>query len=242
MAPLIALMAHEAEVMGQDMPIRELEARWGITRNALKSRAAALGVELIRVSSTDTRWPAAFLELADDLHSHLQTGGTLKDFPGSKAALTGGTGSSAAGTAKGAITKASDAETMAAVISAVLAQTTSSLPASSDPLQRAKALADAADNGLVLTTDELVALGVKGVDGFSDGDLAYGYCFNKHSQRNRTLWTVERVIASRPISDGIATGVTAQKGDKRVGFDVAALIDFHPVRTGTALFAANMII
>jgi len=54
---------------------------------------------------------------------------------------------------------------------------------------------DAADGGLVLTTDELAALGVKGVDGFADGDLAYGYCFHKHNQRNRVLWTVERVIA-----------------------------------------------
>jgi hypothetical protein len=91
-----------------------------------------------------------------------------------------------------------DAEALAAVVAAALAQHTVSLPAaSSDPLARAKGLAAAADAGLVLTTDELVALGVKGIDGFVDGDFAYGYCFHKHNQRNRTLWTVERVIVTR---------------------------------------------
>ena len=54
----------------------------------------------------------------------------------------------------------------------------------SDPLKRAKGLAEAADHQLVLTTDELVALGVKGVDGFADGDEAFGYRFSKHRQRN----------------------------------------------------------
>jgi hypothetical protein len=72
---VIAVTANDAEVVVVDLPIRELEARWGITRNALKSRAAALGVELVRVSSTDTRWPGAFIDLADDLHQHLQQGG-----------------------------------------------------------------------------------------------------------------------------------------------------------------------
>lgn len=191
-----SVTAHETEVMGLDLPIRELEAKWGISRNALKSRAAALGVELIRVSSTDTRWPAAYIDLGDQLHDHLQAGGTLKDFPGSKASVTGVSG---AGTTSKAITKAADAETLAAVIATVMAQTTSSLPAP-DPMRRAKALAEAADHALVLTTDELVALGVKGVDGFADGDLAFGYCFHKHNQRNRVLWTVERAIAQRPTN------------------------------------------
>ena len=52
-------------------------------------------------------------------------------------------------------------------------------------------LADAADQGLVLTSDALTALGVKGINGFADGDEAFGDRFRKHSQHNRTLWTVE---------------------------------------------------
>ena len=78
------MTTHETEVMGHDLPIRELEAKWGITRNALKSRAAALGVDLIRVSSTDTRWPSAYVDLGDQLHQHLQGGGAMKDFAGAK--------------------------------------------------------------------------------------------------------------------------------------------------------------
>ena len=231
---LLAVTPHETEVMGVDLPIRELEAKWGISRNALKSRAAALGVELIRVSSTDTRWPAAYIDLGDQLHEHLQAGGTLKDFPGSKAAVTG---SSTASTASKAITKAADAETLAAVIATVMAKTTSSLPAP-DPMRRAKALAEAADAGLVLTTDELVALGVKGVDGFSDGDLAYGYCFHKHNQRNRVLWTVERVIMQKPSADAIPALAPAKDG-KRVGFDVAASITLQPTSAGSRIFAMS---
>lgn len=237
-AALTAVTSHEAEVMGQDLPIRELEAKWGISRNALKSRAAALGVELLRVSSTDTRWPAAYVDLGDQLHDHLQAGGTLKDFPGSKAALTGGTASTA--TTSKALAKASEAETLATAIAAVMAQSALSLPASSvDPLRRSKALAEAADNALVLTTDELQELGVKGVDGFADGDLAYGYLFNKHNQRNRTLWTIERAIAPKPVTDGSVPALTAPKAEKRVGFDVAAAITLEPVSAGSRLFAVN---
>jgi hypothetical protein len=226
----------ETEVMGNDEPIRDLEARWGISRNALKSRAAALGVDLIRVSSTDTRWPAAYVDLGDQLHHHLQAGGTLKDFPGSKP-VTASTAATTASSSK-AITKAGDVEALAAVVAAALTQA-SFLPAA-DPLQRAKALAEAADNGLVLTTDELQALGVKGVDGFADGDLAYGYVFCKHNQRNRTLWTVERAIAARPVTDGSVPALTPSKAEKRVGFDVAAAITLEPVdHRGSRLFAIN---
>ena len=211
--------SHEPEVVGIDQPIRDLEAQWGISRNALKKRAAALGVELIRVSSTDTRWPAAYVDLGDQLHEHLQGGGTLKDFPGSRLALTAST---TATSESKAITKGIDAEALAAVVATVMAQCTSSLPAAADPLARAKGMAEAADQGLVLTTDELAALGVKGVDGFGDGDLAYGYIFTKHTQRNRTLWTVARAIKPKP-SDG-QSSLAPAKGEKRVGFDVAALM------------------
>jgi hypothetical protein len=223
---VIAVTGQEAEVVVVDVPIRELEARWGITRNALKSRAAALGVELVRVSSTDTRWPGAFVDLADDLHEHLQRGGTLKDFPGSKASVTGSSGAiSATKKASGAA-----AEDLALALAKAMGNTLS-LP-TADPLRRAKALAEAADNALVLTSDELSAIGVRGVDGFADGDLAYGYAFSKHQQRNRVLWTVERVIGKKPVTDGTAQPLTAIKA--QVGFGLGATM-------GAAIFAANTI-
>jgi hypothetical protein len=170
------------------VPLRELEQRWGLSRNGLKARARALGVELERVSSTLTLWPGDFVELGDRLDEHIKAGNPMGTFPGLAPA---GTASS------GAITKTPPAqsEALATAIAQAIAATTISLPGSAvDPLKRARALAEAADNGLVLTTDELAALGVKGIDGFADGDEAFGYRFYKHQQRNRTLWTVERTI------------------------------------------------
>jgi hypothetical protein len=79
-------------------------------------------------------------------------------------------------------------------------------------------LAEAADNGLVLTSDELAALGVRGIDGFADGDLAFGFAFHKHQQRNRVLWTVERAIGKPAVSGG----VTALTAARTVGYGAEA--------------------
>jgi hypothetical protein len=59
----------------------------------------------------------------------------------------------------------------------------------------------------------------EGVTGFADGDLAYGYCFCKHYQRGRVLWTVERTIAKPAATDGTVTALPAEK--RQVGFGVA---------------------
>ena len=217
------MTAHDPEVVGTDQPIRDLEARWGITRNALKKRAAALGVELIRVSSTATRWPAAYVDLGDQLHQYLQAGGTLKDFPGSRASLTASTSA----TTESKLAKGIDSEALAAVVATVMTQcTTSSLPAAAvDPLRRARALAEAADNGLVLDNAELKALGVRGVADAKTDQEAHGYRFVRHQpngERTAVMWTVERAIKQKP-ADGTPSLAPA-KGEKRVGFDVAALM------------------
>jgi hypothetical protein len=65
-----------------DLSSRDLEKRWGISRNGIKARARALGVELIRVSSTLTTWPGAFIELGERLHDHLQSGQPMGTFLG----------------------------------------------------------------------------------------------------------------------------------------------------------------
>ena len=68
------------EAIPADESVRELEARWGISRNALKARAKALGVELIRIISKQTVWPGAFLGLGDQLHHHLQSSRPMAEF------------------------------------------------------------------------------------------------------------------------------------------------------------------
>ncbi|MCP9832801.1 MULTISPECIES: hypothetical protein [unclassified Cyanobium] len=72
------------DVAPVDLSIRDLEKRWGISRNGLKARARALGVDLIRVSSTLTTWPGAYVELGERLHDHLQSGQPMGTFPGLK--------------------------------------------------------------------------------------------------------------------------------------------------------------
>jgi hypothetical protein len=211
-----------------DVSIKDLEARWGLSRNGLKARARALGVELKRVSSTLTTWPGDFVELGDRLDDHIKGGQPTGTFPG-LAPITDGTD-----TTEKAITKRDvSPEVLASAIATAMAA--SFLPAtSSDPMKRAKALAEAADAALVLTTDELVALGVKGVEGFADGDCAYGYSFHKHNQRNRVLWTIERALLQRSLPP-------TKVGSRQVGFGAAveACLDLTPVGFGSHIFAIN---
>jgi len=56
-----------------DLSLAECCDRWGVaSRNSIKARAAALGVELVRESSTRTVWPAEFVDLGDQLAEHLK--------------------------------------------------------------------------------------------------------------------------------------------------------------------------
>ena len=215
-----------SDITAPDISIRDLEQRWGLSRNGLKARAKALGVELVRVSSTCTVWPGDFIELGDRLHEHVAEGNPAGTFPGLAPDRTDIT----AAISK----KEQDTAALVAAIASAMGQQ-QSVP--TDPLRRAKGLAEAADHQLVLTTDELVSLGVKGVDGFSDGDEAFGYRFSKHRQRNRTLWTVERSIGAKPVNQ--LGGAVEQKSDtgRQVGF-AARLTD---TATGISLFAATTI-
>lgn len=66
--------------IGDGISLKELESRWGISRNILKERARILGVSLIRISSTLTVWPHDKIELGDQLHFHLKTHSTFHGF------------------------------------------------------------------------------------------------------------------------------------------------------------------
>ena len=217
------------DITTPDISIRDLEQRWGLSRNGLKARAKALGVELVRVSSTCTVWPGDYIEVGDRLHEHLSAGNPLGTFPGLAPDRTDTT------TASSAITKKE--QDTAALVAAIASAMRQQQSEPSDPLKRAKGLAEAADHQLVLTTDELVALGVKGVDGFADGDEAYGYRFNKHRQRNRTLWTVELSIGVKTLKQlGDVVDQRIESG-RQVGF--AAHLTSNT--SGISLFAATTI-
>lgn len=219
----------DADVSLPGVPLRDIEQRWGLSRNGLKARARALGVELERVSSTLTLWPGEYVELGDQLDAHIKSGQPMGTFPG--LAPAGSAITKAAPTAPAAPSPLADA----AVADALRAFFVPSNAPGADPLKRARGLAEAADNGLVLTTDELAAIGVKGIDGFADGDQAYGYSFHKHQQRNRVLWTVARTIGKPAVSGG-ATALTAAKAEKQVGFGLGAVM---PPCDGARIFATN---
>ena len=216
------------DITTPDVSIRDLEQRWGLSRNGLKARAKALGVELVRVSSTCTVWPGDYIDLGDRLHEHISAGNPLGTFPGLAPDRSDTT------TASSAITKKE--QDTAALVAAIASAMGQQQPAP-DPLMLPRGLAEAARDQLVLTTDQLVALGVKGIDGFADGDEAYGYRFSKHRQRNRTLWTVEQSIGGKTLKQLDQAIGQKVDGGRQVGF--AAHLSSNS--SGISLFAATTI-
>lgn len=144
-----------------DLTLAEAGERWGVSsRNSVKARAAALGVELRRESSTRTVWPAEFVPLGDQLAEHLQAGGTLASFPGSLASLTAPTDSGdgmprrSAGLSLPSPTAGTDGLAVLAQLAAAMAPP----PPPADPLAVARGLAEAAELGAWLTVAELARL------------------------------------------------------------------------------------
>ena len=115
-----------------------------------------------------------------------------------------------------------------------------------DPLLRARGLAEAADNALVLNTTDLAALLGQGVTSWRSGHEAYGYRFERHHQGRQVLWTVARAITpSSPTGVRSLSGVNpTTSSERRVGFAAEAFIDV-PWRmadtTRTRLFLQNRI-
>jgi hypothetical protein len=226
--------ALELEEVTPDASIADLEKRWGISRNALKARAKALGVELIRKGPTLTVWCGDRIAEADRLDAHLKAGGAMAAFPG----FVGGDSQQSVtpqGRSAGsqlAVTGQTDQLAMlAAAVAAAMPQ-----PAA-DPLQRARGLAEAADNALVLCNEDLAALVGQGVSGWSDGTERFGYRFRRHQQGRQVLWVVERAVA-------VAGKLAAVSGRaKRVGFATPEVIEarVEVLSTGAALFANNVI-
>ena len=148
-----------------DLTLADCCQRWGVnSRNSVKARAAALGVELRRESSTRTVWPAEWLPLGDELQEHLSGGGKMADFPGSVTAATGGSDGAtpetqplaprSAGRSVTPPAGGSDAITALAQLAAAIAPP----PPAPDPLAVARGLAEAADLGAWLSVAELARL------------------------------------------------------------------------------------
>ena len=198
------------------IPMADLAGEWGVSPNTVSRRLAFLGIKPIRQGNYRFLTPEQ-KALGDQLQNHILSGKPMEAFPrpdGDSSALVA---RQVAGPVAGQV--------------ALMEAMAAALQPPADPLARARGLADAADHQLVLTTDELAALGVKGVDGFADGDEAYGYRFNRHRQRGRVLWTVERMIGTSAMVAGKGIQTTNQRS---VGFGA------HFNR-GVSLFATTTI-
>ena len=161
-----------------DLTLAECCERWGVSsRNSVKARAAALGVELRRESSTRTVWPSEHLALGDDLAEHLKKpGGTLANFGRSLTAPADGS--------EGGAVLAPEARKVRSAPSSLtapadgtdglvaLAQMAMALRPPSDPLAVPRALQEASELGAWLSTRELadvVGASPATVRGWRDG-------------------------------------------------------------------------
>lgn len=160
-----------------DLTLAECCERWGVSsRNSVKARAAALGVELRRESSTRTVWPAEHLALGDELAGHLRSGGTLAGFGRSLTASADGTegASSLAPEARKARPAPSPLAAPADGTDGLmaLAQMAMALCPPADPLAVPRALQEASELGAWLSTRELadvVGASPATVRGWRDG-------------------------------------------------------------------------
>lgn len=220
------MTALEPEELIPDASISDLERRWGISRNALKARAKALGVELVRQGPTLTTWPGDRLAEADRLDAHLKAGGAMASFPGVNNAA-GQPSLTPQGRSAGSqlAPTAAKADQLAA-LAAAMAAAMPSPPV--DPLRRARGLAEAADAGLVLANDDLSALLGQGVAGWRDGHDAYGYRFHRHQQGRQVLWTVTRAITDSSATPSL-TAAPAPATKRTPGFvaSFAPTIEAH---------------
>lgn len=199
-----------------DLTLQECCERWGVSsRNSVKSRAAALGVELRRESSTRTVWPREDVPLGDELHEHLQSGGTLRDFPG---ALPQPAKSAAIAAQKDVSLAAAGGASDAIALALMQLLQQQAPPASSGPLARARAMAEAADERLPLTTPELaelVGLESEEVAKLKGGTVLYGFRLNRvgpnprKGQPDRRAWLLSRVTDTSDEGSDAVTAVTA---------------------------------
>lgn len=172
-----------------DVNINDLEKEWGLSRNGIKNRAKALGVQLLRPSHHETCWPAEYLEAGRDLDRWVKSGKPLAEHPGIRA--------EASVTPVAPSPQASD---LVALLEAV--KVISQSPAVADPLAVAQGLRAAVDNELTLTGPEMATLlGKKSMHTKDDGsEPRPGYVIQRVHHRTRktnksktTFWQVRRM-------------------------------------------------
>jgi hypothetical protein len=182
----------------------DLAVRWAVTANTVSRRLSFLGIKPSR-QGNHRFITAEQLALGDELQHHINGGKRMEDFPRLDQPEGGLVARRVAGADPGQVTPQ---------VAALVAAITAAQQPPTDPLQRARALAEAADNGLVLDNEELRRIGVRGVAGKPEDVVeAHGYRFLRHKPVNAVLWTVERLLGQRAT-----TGGTSPATSRSVGF------------------------
>lgn len=165
------------------VPMADLAGRWGITSNTVSRRLSFLGIKPIRQGNFRFITPEQ-LEVADALQQHILSGKPMEAFPMPEQEE-----------GRQVVRQVRDKPQvvrLAPEMAGFLAAIEASRPF--DPLSRAKGLADAADNRLVLTNEDLSSLLSQNVSRWRNGHQSYGYEFLRHQQGRQVLWTVKRFI------------------------------------------------
>ena len=197
----------------------DLAGRWGVTAQTVSRRLSFLGIKPLRQGNYRFI-TAEQLALADELQAHILSGKPQESFP--RPDQPEGSALVARHVQEPAALVPGHVDQLTA-LAAAMAAAMPHPPA--DPLQRARALAEAADNGLVLDNAELKALGVKGVAGKKEDTPAHGYLFRRHQpdgEGGAVFWTVERVLGTcRATSPTPGTSGTTSR---QVGFGLGGTI------------------
>ncbi len=167
-----------------DLNLAQCCERWGVSsRNSVKARARALGVQLQQLSPTLTVWPGEHVALGDALNEHLRNRGKLADFPHRlpSAAASSDASETQAMPAPAAVTDRRRAAALTApaassdALGAFAAMVAAMRPEpAADPLAVPRALAEAADAGHWLSTGELAM--VLGMHRSTVGRWEAGHC------------------------------------------------------------------
>ena len=199
-------------------PMAELASRWGITANTVSRRLAFLGIKPERQGNL--RYiTAEQLALGDDLQSHIVSGKPMELFPRADQPEGGLVTRRVSGS--GLVT--GQVEQMAAMAAAMAA----AMPAAPvDPLRRAKALAEAAELGVALSSLELAeVLGMSPatVSSWADGHQPRpGFKLLRCKQKpgGAVWWVVQR--------DGATASIRAIAGaasGRSVGFGACLAVE-----------------
>ena len=200
------MTALDLEEILPDASIADLERRWGISRNALKARAKALGIELQRKGPTLTVWPGNQVADGDRLDSHCKAGGSLASFPGAVSVTPQASSDSSQLAVTPGLSLTPQDGSQLALLAAAVAAAMPTAPV--DPLRRAKALAEAAELGVALSSlelAELVGMSPATVSSWPDGHSPRpGFTLRREKAGAAVWWMVDRQGA--PISSVRAIG------------------------------------